>query len=46
VNIRHRGVLSPVTVLQFEADAPRFQAEEKETDAYDRFINSGQLPSR
>jgi Zn-dependent peptidase ImmA (M78 family) len=35
-----------ITVLQFEADGPRFQAEEKETDVYDRFINSGQLPSR
>lgn len=35
-----------ITVLQFEADGPRFQAEEEETDTYDRFINSGQLPSR
>ena len=35
-----------ITVLQFEADGPRFQAEGEETDVYDRFINSGQLPSR
>jgi hypothetical protein len=30
-----------ITVLQFEADGPQFQAEEEETDVYDRFINSG-----
>lgn len=35
-----------ITVLQFETDGPRFQAEEEEADVYDRFINSGQLPSR
>jgi Zn-dependent peptidase ImmA (M78 family) len=35
-----------ITVLQFEADGPRFQAEEEEADVYDRFINSGQMPSR
>jgi len=35
-----------ITVLQFETDGPRFQAEENESDVYDRFINSGQLPVR
>lgn len=35
-----------ITVLQFESDGPRFQAEEEETDVFDRFINSGQLPAR
>lgn len=30
-----------ITVLQFEAGGPRFQAEEEEPDVYDRFINSG-----
>ena len=30
-----------LTVLQFEAGAPRFQGEAGETDVYDRFINSG-----
>jgi len=33
-----------ITVLQFEADGPRFQTEQEETDVYDRFIASGQLP--
>jgi Zn-dependent peptidase ImmA (M78 family) len=35
-----------ITVLQFETDGPHFQAEEQETDVFDRFINSGQLPVR
>ncbi|MGE0769642.1 MAG: ImmA/IrrE family metallo-endopeptidase [Hyphomicrobiaceae bacterium] len=35
-----------ITILQFESDGPRFQAEEEETDVFDRFINSRQLPSR
>ena len=34
-----------ITILQFESDGPRFQAEEGEPDVFDRFINSGQLPS-
>ena len=44
--IRSERYDQEITVLQFEAEGPRFQAEEKETDAYDRFISSGQLPSR
>jgi Zn-dependent peptidase ImmA (M78 family) len=35
-----------ITVLQFEADGPRFQEEEEETDVFDQFIRSGQLPLR
>jgi Zn-dependent peptidase ImmA (M78 family) len=35
-----------ITVLQFEADGPRFQAEEEETDAFDHFVRSGQMPVR
>lgn len=35
-----------ITVLQFEPEGPRFQAEEEEPDVFDRFIGSGQLPSR
>ncbi len=33
-----------ITVLQFEADGPRFQPEEDETDVFDRFVRSGQAP--
>lgn len=35
-----------ITVLQFEADGPRFQEEEEETDVFDQFIRSGQQPRR
>jgi Zn-dependent peptidase ImmA (M78 family) len=35
-----------ITVLQFEADAPRFQMEEEVTDVFDQFIGSGQPPVR
>ena len=35
-----------ITVLQFEADGPRFQAEEEETDVFDHFKRSGQMPVR
>ena len=35
-----------ITVLQFEADGPRFQAEEAGQDVFDQFIRSGQLPVR
>jgi Zn-dependent peptidase ImmA (M78 family) len=35
-----------ITLLQFEPDGPRFQAEEQETDVFDQFIRSGQLPVR
>jgi Zn-dependent peptidase ImmA (M78 family) len=35
-----------ITVLQFEADAPRFQAEEEVTDVFDQFIGTGQPPVR
>jgi hypothetical protein len=35
-----------ITVLQFEADRPRVQEEEKETDVFDHFVRSGQLPIR
>lgn len=35
-----------ITVLQFEADGPRFQAEEEESDTFDRFVLSGQMPVR
>jgi len=35
-----------ITILQFETDAPRFQAEEKETDVFDHFVRNGQMPVR
>ncbi|WP_024920127.1 MULTISPECIES: ImmA/IrrE family metallo-endopeptidase [unclassified Afipia] len=35
-----------ITLLQFEADGPRFQAEEEEADVFDRFVKSGQMPVR
>ena len=35
-----------ITVLQFEADGPRFQAEEEETDVFDQFVRNGQTPDR
>ncbi|MET3970886.1 ImmA/IrrE family metallo-endopeptidase [Bradyrhizobium sp. S3.9.1] len=35
-----------ITVLQFEADGPRFQAEEEETDVFDHFVRNGQMPVR
>lgn len=34
-----------ITVLQFESEGPRFQAEEEEPDVFDRFISTGQLPN-
>lgn len=33
-----------ITVLQFEAGGPRFQAEEEETDVFDHFVQNGQMP--
>ncbi len=30
-------------VLQFEADGPRFHAEEEETDVFDYFVRRGQM---
>ena len=35
-----------ITVLQFEAEGPRFQAEEEETDVFDHFVRNGQMPVR
>ncbi|MBV5262629.1 ImmA/IrrE family metallo-endopeptidase [Pinisolibacter sp. B13] len=35
-----------ITVLQFEADSPRFQAEEEENDVFDLFVRNGQAPDR
>lgn len=35
-----------ITVLQFEADGPRFQPEEEEADVFDRFARSGQISVR
>lgn len=35
-----------ITVLQFEADGPRFQEEEKESDVFDHFVRNGQAPDR
>jgi hypothetical protein len=35
-----------ITVLQFEADGPRFQAEEEEIDVFDHFKRSDQMPVR
>lgn len=35
-----------ITVLQLEADGPRFQAEEDETDVFDHFVRGGQMPVR
>jgi Zn-dependent peptidase ImmA (M78 family) len=35
-----------ITLLQFEADGPRFQAEEEETDVFDHFVRNGQMPIR
>ncbi len=35
-----------ITVLQFEAVAPHFQADENETDVFDHFARSGQMPIR
>ena len=32
--------------MQFEAGGPHFQGEEEETDVFDQFIRSGQLPVR
>ena len=35
-----------ITVFQFEAEGPPFQAEEEETDVFDHFMRSGQMPVR
>ena len=35
-----------ITVLQFEADGPRFQEEEEESDVFDHFLRNGQAPDR
>jgi Zn-dependent peptidase ImmA (M78 family) len=35
-----------ITLLQFEADGPRFQSEEEGTDVFDHFVQSGQIPDR
>ncbi|WP_024513289.1 ImmA/IrrE family metallo-endopeptidase [Bradyrhizobium sp. ARR65] len=35
-----------ITVLQFEADGPRFQEEEEESDVFDHFVRNGQAPDR
>lgn len=35
-----------ITVLQFEADGPRFQEEEEESDVFDHFVRNGQAPNR
>lgn len=35
-----------ITVLQFEAEGPRFQEEEEESDVFDHFVRNGQAPDR
>lgn len=35
-----------ITVLQFEAEGPRFQEEEEESDVFDHFARNGQAPDR
>lgn len=35
-----------ITVLQFEADGPRFQEEVEESDVFDHFLRNGQVPDR
>lgn len=35
-----------ITVLQFEADGPRFQEEEEESDVFDHIMRNGQAPDR
>lgn len=35
-----------ITVLQFEADGPRFQAEEEQSDVFDHFVRNGQALDR
>jgi hypothetical protein len=35
-----------ITVLQFEADSPRFQEEEEESDVFDHFVRNGQATDR
>jgi hypothetical protein len=35
-----------ITLLQFETDAPRVQAEEDEADVFDNFVRNGQSPVR
>jgi hypothetical protein len=35
-----------ITLLQLEADGPRFQEEEEESDVFDHFVRNGQAPDR
>jgi hypothetical protein len=35
-----------ITVLQFEADGPRFQEEEEESDIFDHFLRNEEVPDR
>jgi len=44
--IRSERYDQEITVLQFEADGPRFQAEEEEMDVLDRFEGSGRITAR